>query len=132
MASPRGATVENGRYLAEAVTHCWACHTQRSMATGALTGPRYGGATGVKEAFDPGHVWAPPNITTDPETGRLGKMTEDQFVARLRAGRLLPGSPMPWQGLQRMTEDDLRAMYRYLKTVPAVRRDVGPPMADAK
>jgi hypothetical protein len=25
-----------------------------------------------------------------------------------------------------MSEDDLRAIYRYLKTVPTVHRDVGP------
>jgi len=131
-ASPRGATVENGRYLAESVALCWACHTQRDEATGALTGPRYGGATGFLEPSDPGHVWAPPNITPDATTGRLGAMSEDQFVARFRAGRLLPGSPMPWQGFQRMAEDDVRAIYRYLKTVPAVARDVGPPVTEAK
>jgi len=130
--SPRGATVENGRYLAESVSLCWACHTQRNEATGELTGPRFGGATEFKEASDPGHVWSPPNITADPTTGRLGAMTEDQFVDRFRAGRLLPGSPMPWQGFQRMAEDDLRAIYRYLKTVPAVTRDVGPPVTNTK
>ena len=132
VASPRGATVENGRYLAESVALCWACHTQRDEATGALTGPRFGGATGFVEPSDPGHVWAPPNITADATTGRLGAMSEDEFVARFRAGRLLPGSPMPWQGYQRMAEDDLRAIYRYLKTVPTATRDVGPPVTDAK
>jgi len=130
--SPRGATVENGRYLAESVAMCWACHTQRSMETGALVGPRYAGATGVEEPADPGHLWSPPNITADPTTGRLGAMSEDQFVARFRAGRLLPGSPMPWQGFQRMAEDDLRAIYQYLKTVPPVTRDVGPPVTSTK
>jgi len=130
--SPSGATVENGRYLAESVALCWACHTERSKETGALVGPRYAGATGLEEPSDPGHLWSPPNITADPTTGRLGAMTEDQFVARFRAGRLLPGSPMPWQGFQRMAEDDLRAIYRYLKTVPAVTRDVGPPVTNAQ
>jgi len=130
--TPHGPTVENGRYLVESVGLCWACHTQRDDNTGALVGPRFGGATGFKEPTDPAHVWAPPNITSDPATGRLGKMTEDDFVGRLRVGRILPGSPMPWQGLQRMSDDDLRAMYRYLKTVPPVSRDVGPPVADAK
>ena len=129
--SPRGATVENGRYLVESVALCWACHTQRDDNTGALVGPRFGGATNFVEPSDPKHVWAPPNITSDPATGRLGQMTEDQFVARVRAGRILPGSPMPWQGLQRMSEDDLRAMYRYLRTVPPVVRDVGPSMVSA-
>jgi len=130
--APRGATVENGRYLAESVSLCWACHTQRNEMTGALTGPRYGGATGFLEPDDPAHVWAPPNLTSDPATGRLGRMSEDDFVARFRAGKLLPGSPMPWDGFRRMEEDDLRAIYRFLRTVPAVNRDVGPAVADAK
>jgi mono/diheme cytochrome c family protein len=130
--SPRGATVENGRYLAEAAVHCVSCHTERNLNTGTLTGPPYGGATVFKEESDPGHVWAPPNITSDPETGRLGRMSEDEFLARFRVGRLLPGSPMPWQGFQKMPDEDLRAIYRFLKTVPAVRRDVGPPVRDAK
>lgn len=128
--SPRGASVENGRYLAENVALCWACHTERNPATGQLVGPRYGGAKGLEEATDPGHLWAPPNITSDPTTGRLAAMTEDEFVTRFRAGRLLPGSPMPWQGLQRMAEDDLRSIYRFLKTVPPAVNDVGPPVTE--
>jgi mono/diheme cytochrome c family protein len=131
-ASPRGATLENGRYLVESVGNCWACHTQRDEKTGELVGPRFGGATGFTEASDPGHVWAPPNITRDSTTGRLGQMTEDEFVTRFRAGRLLPGSPMPWQGFMRMSDEDLRAVYTYLRSVPPVRRDVGPPVANAK
>lgn len=128
--APRGATVEAGRYLVESVALCWACHTERSQMTGALAGPRFGGATGFDEADDPEHSWSPPNITSDPETGRLGKMTEDQFVARFRQGRILPGSPMPWQAFSRMHDEDLRAMYRYLETVPPVKRDVGPPFVN--
>lgn len=128
--SPRGATVENGRYLAESVALCWACHTERSQMTGALTGPRYGGTTGFVESDDPGHSWSPPNITSDPETGRLGPMTEDAFVARFRLGRLIPGSPMPWQAFSQLAEDDLRAIYRFLMTVPPVKNDVGPPVVD--
>lgn len=130
--SPHGATVENGRYLVESVALCWACHTQRDEKTGALTGPRFGGATNFTDPGDPGHVWAPPNITRDATTGRLGRLSEDQFIERFRAGRILPGSPMPWQGFQKMNDEDLRAMYRYLKSVPPVTRDVGPAMTSAK
>jgi mono/diheme cytochrome c family protein len=129
-ASPHGATIENGRYLVESVGLCWACHTQRDQQTGQLVGPRFGGADDFKETADAKQIWAPPNITSDPATGRLGKMTEDEFVDRFRGGRLIPNSPMPWQGLQRMAEDDLRAMYRYLKSVPPVNRDVGPPVRE--
>jgi mono/diheme cytochrome c family protein len=126
--APRGASVETGRYLVESVALCWSCHTERNMMTGELTGPRFGGTTGFIESDDPEHSWSPPNITSDPETGRLGSVSEDQFIARFRMGRLIPGSPMPWQGYARLADDDLRAIYRYLKSVPSVKRDVGPPM----
>jgi mono/diheme cytochrome c family protein len=126
--APHGASVETGRYLVESVALCWACHTERSQMTGALTGPRFGGTKGFTESDDPSRSWSPPNITSDPETGRLGKMNEDQFVARFRQGRVLPGSPMPWQAFSRMNEEDLRAIYQYLKSVPAVKRDNGPPV----
>ena len=128
--SPSGANIENGRYLTEAVANCWACHTQRNMATGALSGPRFGGATGFMDERNPKRSWSPPNLTSDPETGRLALYTEDEFVARMRVGRVIEGSPMPWQAYRRMPEDDLRAIYRYLKTMPPTRNDVGPPFVD--
>jgi mono/diheme cytochrome c family protein len=131
-ASPRGATVENGRYLVESVALCGACHTQRDDKTGAFTGPHLGGATGFKAGGDAARTWSPPNITNEPATGRLAKFTEDEVVARERAGRAIPGSPMPWQGYQRMNEDDLRAMYRYLQTVPPAVHDVGPAVVEIK
>ncbi len=130
--SPHGANVENGHYLAEKVALCWACHTQRDEKTGALVGPRFGGATNFVEPSYPKHTWSPPNITSDAATGKLGSMSADDFVARFRLGRIQPGSPMPWQGFSRMTDDDLRAIYLYLKSVPPVKRDVGPPMVDVK
>jgi hypothetical protein len=37
---------------------------------------------------------------------------------------------MPWQGFQNMDDDDLRAIYRYLESLPPVVNDVGPPYVD--
>jgi len=37
---------------------------------------------------------------------------------------------MPWQSYARLAEDDIRGMYRYLKSVPPVVNDVGPPVVD--
>jgi len=39
---------------------------------------------------------------------------------------------MPWQGFQRMSGDEQRAMYLYLESVPPVSPVVGPPVANAK
>jgi mono/diheme cytochrome c family protein len=125
-ASPQGTTLERGHYLVESVALCGACHTQRDPMTGQFVGPPFGGATGMVESHDPTRSWSPPNITSDAATGRLARFDEEAFVLRFRAGRAVPGSPMPWEGYARMHEDDLRAIYRYLKSVPVANRDVGP------
>ena len=124
--SPHGPTVENGRYLAGSVANCWACHTERNPNTGALTAALYTGSKSFVDDNDPTRTWAPPNLTSAPNTGRLARFTEDAFVTRFRAGRAIPGSPMPWQAFGRMSDDDLRAIYRFLKTLPPVENDVGP------
>jgi len=126
---PHGATVENGRYLVESMSNCWSCHTQRDYKTGAIVGRHLAGSN-MPDDFNPNRIWAPPNLTSDPTTGRLAKLIEDQFVARMRAGRAIPGSPMPWQQFQTLHEDDLRAIYRYLKTVPPVVHETGAPFVD--
>jgi hypothetical protein len=130
--SPRGATVENGKYLVESVSLCGSCHTQRDSKSGQLTGTPFSGATGMVDDFNPKRTWSPPNITSDPNTGKLGKLSEDEFVTRMRSGRVIAGSPMPWQNYRNMNEDDLRAIYKFLASVPATENDVGPPFVDGK
>ena len=112
--SPRGISVENGRYLVESVADCAGCHTSRDMRTGQLGSPFGGGIMIPGEAS----TLTPPNIT---RSGRLARWSEDEFVARFRAGLLREGSRMPWIAFQGMHEDDLRSIYRYLKSLPAVQ-----------
>ena len=99
-----------------AVSNCAGCHTQRNMMTGAFTGPRLAGGVPMKTAGDKPIKVTPPDITAD-STGRAALWTEDEFVARFRAGERIPGSPMPWVAFRRMSDDDLRAIYRYLRSV---------------
>lgn len=131
--SPRGATVENGKYLVESISLCGSCHTQRNPGSGQFTGAPFAGSTGMTdESGNQNRTWSPPNITTAPNTGKLGKLSEDEFVTRMRQGRVLPGSPMPWQNYRNMSEDDLRAIYKFLASVPATENEVGPPFVDAR
>lgn len=127
--SPRGATLENGKYLVESVSLCGSCHTQRNPGSGQLTGSPYAGSTGMVDDFNKQRTWSPPNITSG---GKLAHLNEDAFVARMRQGRVIEGSPMPWQNYARMEEDDLRAIHKYLATVPPDTADVGVPFVDAK
>ncbi|MBI5170562.1 MAG: cytochrome C [Candidatus Eisenbacteria bacterium] len=127
--NPSGATIENGRYLVEAVANCWACHTERDYNTGQMVGAHLAGGK-MPDDFNPKRIWFPPNLTSDPATGRLAQFTEDEFVARFHAGRLIPGSPMPWSEFRGLHEEDVRAIYRYLKSVPPVVHATGPAFVD--
>jgi mono/diheme cytochrome c family protein len=118
--SPVGTSVERGRYLAESVSDCAGCHTQRSSMDGSFTGPRFAGGGSFSIESKPGYSIITPNLTPDSATGRIAHWTEDQFVARFRAGRLIKESPMPWGPLRKMSDDDLRSIYRYLRTLAPV------------
>jgi mono/diheme cytochrome c family protein len=76
------------------------------------------------------------NLTPDKETG-LGKWTAEQFIATMRTGhekgngrQLLP--PMPWQNLSTATDEDLRAIFAYLQSIPAVKNKVPAPNVPAE
>ena len=118
-ASPApGSTVERGAYIVNALSNCAGCHSQRNMVSGAYTGPRLQGGMEMESMVNAKIKLVPPDITSRPGSGRVASWTEDEFVARFRAGERIPGSPMPWQAFGRMSDDDLRAIYRYLRSVP--------------
>jgi mono/diheme cytochrome c family protein len=123
--TPRGATVVRGEYLANNVAVCVACHTNRSAADGSFTGPKFAGGLKMDYAADPTKVQAPPNLTPDARTGRITQWSEQDFVDRFRRGATFGESIMPWGAYRRMTGEDLRAIYRYLRTLPAVQNDTG-------
>ena len=65
--------------------------------------------------------WKPAaNLTP---SGDLGRWTVDDFTRALRTGRRPDGSPidsvMPWKATAQMTDDEIKAVYAFLKTVPA-------------
>jgi mono/diheme cytochrome c family protein len=77
------------------------------------------------------------NLTPDPETGVLRDFTEEQFMQAMRTGRhqgqgrpILP--PMPWQNVGQMTDEDLKAVFAYLRQIPAVKNKVPDPIPPTK
>jgi mono/diheme cytochrome c family protein len=101
---PAAPNAEYGHYLA-LVSGCHGCH-----------GPGLSG--GKIPGGDP--AWGPAaNLTP---TGNLGKWSEDDFKSTLRTGKRPDGialkEPMPWKVVGRMTDDELHALWMYLKTAP--------------
>ena len=71
-------------------------------------------------------ILAPPNLRPDARTGHITSWSEEQFLARFRAGPLIKATIMPWAAYGRMTDDDVRAIYRYLRSLDPVEHDPGP------
>lgn len=145
-------SLERGEYLVE-ITGCHDCHTPLRMGPegpepdrarglsghptdlempappqltegpwlwiGAATNTAFAGPWGISYAT---------NLTPHDETG-MGRWKEEMFVKALRTGkhmgqgrRILP--PMPWPAYQQMTDDDLKSMFVYLKSLQPIENAV--------
>lgn len=127
---PPAPTVERGAYLAK-VAQCAGCHTRRNNMDGSFIGERFAGGHAFPSEEDPGTVFVSPNLTPDPATGLITGWSEERFMTRFRAGEVLEGSPMPWSAFSRMHDDDLRALFRYLRSLEPVENDVGSTLQEA-
>lgn len=124
------ATIERGEYIANSVAGCAACHTKRSPLDGSYLSARFSG--GMEMQIDKTRKLVTPNLTPDPKTGRIASWPEEQFVGRFGAGVGIPGTHMPWRMYQRMSDTDLRAIYRYLRSLEPVVNATGPSLQDRK
>ncbi|HET7903649.1 MAG TPA: diheme cytochrome c-553 [Candidatus Eisenbacteria bacterium] len=155
-AATKNAQVSRGDYLVK-IMGCNDCHTPWAMTdrgpepdmTRMLSGhpesfavtmpPDLGkgswnwAATPTNTAFaGPWGVSFTANLTPDPETG-LGKWTPETFIAAIRTGRhegqgrpILP--PMPYPMYRNATDEDLRAVFAYLQSIPPIRNHVPQPL----
>lgn len=121
-------SVERGRYLVNGPGACLGCHSSSDPTAGfsLVPGKELAGGDVMPGELDPSMELAAPNLTPDPTTGRAGQWTEDVFIARLRGGRTITDSIMPWECYTKMSDSDARSIYRYLRTVPAVHNETGP------
>ena len=151
VAAPTQSLIERGRYLVT-IGGCNDCHTPFKMTergpepdmermlsghpeqmklppapkaqgpwvwSGAATNTAFAGPWGVSYAA---------NLTPDKNTG-LGIWDERMFVKTIRTGKhwgegrpIQP--PMPWPAYAKMTDEDLRAVFAYLKSIPPIRNYV--------
>jgi hypothetical protein len=93
------------------------------LMTMAASGTAFSGPWGVSFAA---------NLTPDDNTG-LGIWTEEMFVKPVRTGRHMGVSrpivpPMPWPNVGAMNDDDLRAVYAYLRSIQPIHNRVPEPL----
>lgn len=122
-------TVEYGKYLVT-IAGCAHCHTNREYE-GKMEHFEFAGGA---EMNLPMGVLRSANLTADEETG-IGRMSRNDFIARFKAfaspesqkikvGKESFNTIMPWTNYAGMTEEDLGAIYDYLRTVPVVKNRV--------
>jgi hypothetical protein len=139
--------IERGKYLVS-VVGCSDCHTPLKMGpkgpepdmtrylsghpeqigplpAGNSQGPWLWAGNATSTAFQgPWGISYAANLTPDQNTG-LGIWTEDMFVKALRTGRHMGTSrqilpPMPWTAFRNATDEDLKSIYAYLRSIPPV------------
>ncbi|HKM84880.1 MAG TPA: c-type cytochrome [Terriglobales bacterium] len=117
-----------GRYIATALSGCVYCHSPHDWsAPGTPIIPGSEGAGEVLPYNDlPGRIVA-PNLTPDLETG-AGNWTDDQLARSIREGIGHDGRAlfpiMPYPHYREMSDEDLASVIVYLRSLPAVRREL--------
>ena len=114
------ARVARGRYLVT-IGGCNDCHTPGYLETGAKV-PEQEWLTGVAVGYQ--GPWG----TTYASNLRLvlNSMTEAQWVKHARQERM---PPMPWFNLRVMTDEDLKAVYAFVRSLGSAGVAVPPYVA---
>jgi mono/diheme cytochrome c family protein len=106
-----------GAYLVEGLGHCGMCHTSINPLGGPIKSAAYAGG------LIPLQNWYAPSLTSDKEEG-VGGWSVDELSDFLKKGVSAKGavygpmSSVVHESLQYLSDDDIRAMSVYLKSLP--------------
>ena len=119
---PDPTLVARGAYLVKAGA-CLVCHTAMGPTGPDLANMGAGGLE-MKEKFG---TWRSPNITPDKATG-IGGWTDEQIAIAIREGLRPDGAQltpmMPYMNYNTMTDDDVKAVVAFLRTLKPVEKVV--------
>jgi len=154
-AAGKAAQIVRGKYLVD-IMGCHDCHTPMKLGpngpewdmTRALSGhpeelampaapaqqmPWMASMAATMTAWNgPWGTSFTRNLTPDKETG-LGDWTVEEFIATMKTGRergkgrpVMP--PMPVQNLKALSDPDIRALFAYLQSIPAIKNRTPQPI----
>lgn len=116
----KDADWNRGAYLVQGPGHCGACHTPRGIASQEASLDESGSSFLTGGNLD---HWMASNLTGDMNIG-LGRWTEDELFQLLKTGRnkhaAVAGTMIEVvnNSTQYLTDADLKAMAKYLKSLP--------------
>ena len=115
--SDQEALVDRGDYLVNGIVACGNCHTPRNADATTNDDMRLAGGFLIEE---PAFRAYAPNISQDHETG-IGSWTDDEIMRAIREGvrrdGTIIGPPMPIPSYREMSDNDVRAIVAYLRTL---------------
>lgn len=113
--------VKRGEYLAK-ISDCAGCHTPRGRMSPELAGFEFAGGNVVGKGES---AVAATNITPDPSG--ISYYDEALFLEVMHTGHVKArqlNPVMPWVYLRNMTDDDLKSIFAYLRTLKPVQHAV--------
>jgi hypothetical protein len=154
------ARVKRGAYLVT-IMACDDCHTPMKMGPNgpepdmsrrlsghpemmkmppapAMNGPWVWAGAGTNTAFaGPWGVSYTANLTPDPQSGLGSAWNEERFIQAIRTGKHIGSGrpinpPMPWPSYRHASDEDLKAIWAFLRTVKPMKNfvpDYQPPPA---
>lgn len=118
------ALLKRGTYLMNGPVACGNCHNTRAPDASFVPGMEFAGGFNI---VDPAFNVYSANITQDKETG-IGAWTDAQIITAIREGRTREGKinfpPMPVPTYNNMSDDDVKAIVAFLRTVKPIRHEV--------
>lgn len=111
-----------GKYLCTSKVECYSCHSLDFAKVDVMHPERTTGFFGGGNPMEEGDqtVYS-ANLTMDEETG-LGTWSEADFIKAVRYGIGKDNQPLrqPMKPFGGLTEDEVRAIWAYLQTVPKI------------
>ncbi len=121
-APDRSDKVAFGRYLVTAQLACYGCHSADFKTVDEYVPEKSEGYLGGGNAlYTPTGPILSPNLTPDAETG-MGRWTEEEFRRALKGGIRPDNTPLrnPMLPYPELSDDEVGAIFAYLKTVPPI------------
>jgi hypothetical protein len=124
----RSDRVAYGKYLVT-VGHCDGCHTPRDERGNVIAGMDFAGGVDFSGAWgpDPKRIIPVSSLNLTPDPSGISYFDEQMFINVIRSGQVNArplASIMPWGFFRNLSDDDLRAIFSYLRTLKPVQHRV--------
>jgi mono/diheme cytochrome c family protein len=117
-----------GKYLVT-VGHCDGCHTPQDEKGNSIPGMAFAGGQDLSGPWgpDPKKIILVASLNLTPDPSGIGYFDEQMFIKVIRTGQVNArplASIMPWSYFRNLNDDDLKAIFAYLRTLKPIQHRV--------